>query len=66
MSPPLVPVDKSLMLGSISASEQDVTLPGIVTHTRSKALRAPCWVIVCLVLVADPVEALRALVGGML
>jgi hypothetical protein len=46
MTPPHVPVDNSIMVGSVAQSEQHVTLPGIDTVTRSKALRAPCWALV--------------------
>jgi hypothetical protein len=59
MTPPTSPVDKTLMVGSVSASEQEITLPGVVTHTRSKAVRAPCWVLVVTVVLLDPSEALR-------
>jgi len=59
MSPPPSLVDNSTLVGSVYASEQQVTLPGIVTHTTSRALRAPCWVLVLLVGLVDPLEALR-------
>lgn len=42
LSPP------SVMVGSVSEVEQHVTLPDVVTTTRSRALRAPCWALVLL------------------
>jgi hypothetical protein len=40
---------ESIMVGSVASSTQHVTMPGIDTTTRSKALRAPCWVLVLVV-----------------
>lgn len=52
MTPPASPVDNSLMVGSVAESTQHVTLPGIVTVTRSRALRAPrCALVAAAVLV---------------
>lgn len=55
MTPPLVPVDKSVMVGSVHQSTQHVDMPGIATVTRSRALRAPRWAIgaAALVLLSD-------------
>jgi hypothetical protein len=41
--------DASLMVGSLAESTQHVVLQNVTTDARSRALRAPCWVIVLVV-----------------
>jgi hypothetical protein len=41
--------DASLMVGSLAESTQHVELQNVTTDARSRALRAPCWVIVLVV-----------------
>jgi len=56
-----------VMVGSVASATQDVTLPGVHTVTRSRALHAPWWVIVLVVHVTSaggPLEGLLQLVYG--
>jgi hypothetical protein len=39
------PLERTVTVGSVSESTQHVTLPGIVTVSRSRALRVPWWVL---------------------
>lgn len=45
-----VPVDSTVMVGSVVSAEQTVDMDGIDVVTRSRALRAPRWAIVLAVL----------------
>jgi len=40
------PSSETVMVGSLVESNQHVEMPGIVTKTRARAVRAPCWTIV--------------------
>ena len=66
MSPPPSPVDNSTRVGSVHASDQDVELAGVVTHTRSRAVRAPWWAVLVLVQLAGGNEALVRLLEAIL
>jgi hypothetical protein len=55
-----------VLVGSLDAADQHVTLPGIDTHTRARALRAPCWVIVLGVQLLGGSEALSRLLSVLL
>jgi hypothetical protein len=64
MSPPPSLVDNSTLMGSVHESDQEIHLNGVVTHTRSRALRAPWWAIVCLVQLGGLTDALELLLGA--
>jgi len=51
MTPPTVPVDKSVMVGSVHESTQDVRMPDIHTVTHAKSIRVPRWVVPAAVVV---------------
>jgi hypothetical protein len=40
-----VPVDNSVMVGSVVESTHTVNMPGVDVVTRSQALRAPRWAV---------------------
>lgn len=54
--------DGTLMVGSVVESTHTVDMPGIDVVTRSRALRAPWWVVVLVVECARLPEAISAFV----
>lgn len=61
MTPTLSPVDKSTLVASVAESTQHVVLQNVTTDARSRALRAPCWVIVLVVQLVAGETALELL-----
>lgn len=55
MTTTTVPVDNTVMVGSVASSEHTVDMAGVDVVTRSRALRAPRWVIAlgALILLSD-------------
>jgi len=63
-SPEAIPPD--VMVGTVVSATQEVTMPGVRTVTRSRALRAPCWVIVAAAQLASATGLLEALTRWLL